>query len=106
MLDAAAHALYQARGTVEEWREGVTRLASGQVLPVPAISAALAGPLLQLAGMEGGGVHFWGRSSQGKTSLLALAASVWGPGESGGFVRTCPPPALLRKLRLGRNLAT
>jgi uncharacterized protein (DUF927 family) len=32
-----------------------------------------------LAGAEGGGIHFVGVSSTGKTSLLALAASVWGP---------------------------
>ena len=88
MLDTAASALYDLRGTVEAWRDSIARLARGQVLPVLAISAALAGPLLQLAGMEGGGVHFWGHSSKGKTTLLQMAASVWGRGESGGYVRT------------------
>src|ERR1700722_2138956 len=62
-------------------------LASGHVLPVLAISAALAGPLLHLAGQEGGGVHFHGQSSRGKTTLLQAVASVWGRGGSPGYVR-------------------
>jgi putative DNA primase/helicase len=88
ILDAAAHGPYEARGTIEDWRDGVARLASGHALPVLAISAALAGPLLDLAGIEGGGLHFHGHSSKGKTTLLQLAASVWGRGDGGGYVRT------------------
>jgi putative DNA primase/helicase len=88
ILDAAAHGPYEARGAIEDWSDGVARLASGHVLPVLAISAALAGPLLHLAGIEGGGLHIFGQSSRGKTTLLQLAASVWGRGDGGGFVRT------------------
>ncbi len=88
ILDAAAHGPYEAHGSLRDWQEGVGVLASGHVLPVLAISAALAGPLLSLAGQEGGGVHFCGQSSKGKTTLLQMAASVWGRGEpSSGFVR-------------------
>jgi len=54
---------------------------------VLAISAAFAGPLLQLANAESGGVHFFGNSSKGKTTLLQMAASVWGRGGTPGFVR-------------------
>jgi uncharacterized protein (DUF927 family) len=88
ILDEAAQSVYQARGSIEEWREGVAKLASGHILPVLAISAALAGPLLRLAGSEGGGVHFFGPSSTGKTTLLQLAASVWGRGDTPGYVRS------------------
>jgi len=42
---------------------------------------------LGLAGCEGGGLHLLGRSSTGKTTALRLAASVWGRGETPGFVR-------------------
>ena len=87
ILDGAAHGPYEARGSLEDWQAGVGRLASGHVLPVLAISAALAGPLLHLAGQEGGGVHFHGQSSRGKTTLLQVAASVWGRGGSPGYVR-------------------
>ena len=88
ILDAAAHGPYAARGKLEDWQRGVAALASGHALPVLAISAALAGPLLHPAGIEGGGVNFYGPSSSGKTTLLRLAASVWGRGESPGFLRT------------------
>ena len=88
ILDAAAHGPYESRGDIEQWREGPATLARGHVLPVVAISAALAGPLLSLAGSEGGGVHFFGQSSKGKTTLLQLAASVWGRGETPGYVRS------------------
>ena len=42
---------------------------------------------LHLAGQEGGGVNFFGQSSRGKTTLLQIAASVWGRGASPGYVR-------------------
>jgi putative DNA primase/helicase len=78
ILDQAAHAPYEDRGSIKAWQESVARPASGHALAVLAISTALAGPLLHLAGLEGGGVHVFGPSSQGKTTLLRLAASVWG----------------------------
>ncbi len=88
ILDAAAQDVYEAHGSIQDWRDGPAKLASGHVLPVLAISAALAGPLLHLAGVEGGGVHFNGQSSKGKTTLLQMAASVWGRGGTPGYVRT------------------
>ena len=87
VLDGAAGARYEARGSLEDWRAGVATLASGHVLPVLAISAALAGPLVYLAGAEGGGLHFFGTSSRGKTTILHAAASVWGRGGTPGYVR-------------------
>ena len=87
ILDAAANGPYEARGTVDEWREGAAKLASGNAVLALGISAALAGPLLGLAGYEGGGLHLLGRSSTGKTTALCLAASVWGRGDTLGFVR-------------------
>jgi putative DNA primase/helicase len=87
ILDAAARGPYSAQGSLSEWQAGVGALSSGHGLAVLAISAALAGPLLHLAGQEGGGVNFFGQSSTGKTTLLQLAASVWGRGGSPGYVR-------------------
>jgi putative DNA primase/helicase len=87
ILDAAASGPYETQGTVDEWRDGAAKLASGHAVLVLAISAALAGPLLGLAGYEGGGLHLLGRSSTGKTTALRLAASVWGRGDTPGFVR-------------------
>jgi putative DNA primase/helicase len=87
ILDAAVHGPYEARGKLEDWQRGVAALASGHALPLLAISAALAGPLLHLAGFEGGGLNFFGPSSTGKTTLLQVAASVWGRGGSPGYLR-------------------
>jgi putative DNA primase/helicase len=76
---------YGAKGTLDDWRQSVSILAGNHELPALAISASFAGPLLQLAGQESGGIHFFGNSSTGKTTLLKLAASVWG---DGGLVRS------------------
>jgi hypothetical protein len=42
------------------------------------VSSAFAPALLEAAGEESGGFHFRDESSSGKTTLLLLAASVWG----------------------------
>ena len=52
-----------------------------------AISTAFAAPLLHLAGVESGGLHFRGASSIGKTTALSVAGSVWGGGGVKGYIR-------------------
>ena len=79
-LDAGAHGPYEARGSLEDWKQGVGALTAGHALPVFVVSAALAGPLMDLVGAEGGGVHVYGPSSIGKSAMLAAGASVWGRG--------------------------
>lgn len=87
ILDGAAIGPYEARGTLADWQKGVGALAADHALAVLSISAALAGPLLHLAGLEGGGLNFFGPSSKGKTTVLNAGASVWGRGGSPGYVR-------------------
>lgn len=87
LLDGAAPGPYETKGTLSEWREGVATLARGHAIPMLAISTALAGPLLHLGGLEGGGLNLFGQSSRGKTTCLQAAASVWGRGATPGFVR-------------------
>jgi putative DNA primase/helicase len=60
ILDASAAGPYEARGTLREWQSCIGAMSSGHALPVLAISAALAGPLLYLAGEEGGGINIFG----------------------------------------------
>jgi putative DNA primase/helicase len=60
--------------------EEVSIPAGQHLLPTLVISASLAGPLLHLAGLESGGIHLFGNSSTGKTTLQKLAASAWGNG--------------------------
>jgi uncharacterized protein (DUF927 family) len=87
VLDEMVIGSYEARGSFEDWQAGVGKLSSGHVIAILAISAALAGPLLHLAEQEGGGIHFFGASSLGKTTVLKAAASVWGRGASPGYLR-------------------
>ena len=87
LLDGAAHGPYETKGTLADWRDGVGALASGHAIPMLAISTAFAGPLLHLAGLEGGGLNLFGQSSRGKTTCLQAAASVWGRGATPGYVR-------------------
>lgn len=65
-------------GTLEEWRDHVAAYAWGNSRLMLALSSAFAGTLIHLAGAESGGVHLFGGSSCGKTTLLELACSVWG----------------------------
>ena len=72
-------------GTLEDWSATIGAWARGNRLLMFGISAALSGFLLELAGMDSGGFHFWGKSSTGKTTVMRAAWSVCG-GPSG--VRT------------------
>ena len=76
---------YSARGSLADWQRSVCAPAQAHGMAVLAISAAFAGPLLHLAGLESGGIHLFGNSSTGKTTLLKLAASIWG---DSGLVRS------------------
>lgn len=81
----AAHDEFITRGEMAGWRDDVAALCSGNPLLVLSVSSALAGPLLSLTNRAGGGLHFVGDSSTGKSTLLQVAGSVWG---GTGFIRT------------------
>ncbi|MCB1968618.1 MAG: DUF927 domain-containing protein [Candidatus Accumulibacter sp.] len=65
-------------GTLDGWRTEIAARAVGNPLFIVGLSAAFAGPMLARCNAEGGGLHFVGDSSTGKTTLLEAAASVWG----------------------------
>lgn len=66
-------------GTLADWQRGIARYAVGNDRLVFFLSASFAPPLLQIAREMSGGVHLVGPSSNGKTTVIACAASVWGP---------------------------
>jgi uncharacterized protein (DUF927 family) len=76
---------YAIAGTLDDWRDQIARYAVGNSRLLLALSAAFAGTLLDPLGAEGGGFHFRGGTSCGKTTALKAAASVWG---YAGFLRT------------------
>lgn len=76
--DAPGTNNFKTKGTLESWREHVAKPCAGNSRLVFAVSAAFASALLHPAGAEGGGFHYRGGSSAGKTTLLRVAASVCG----------------------------
>lgn len=76
--ESAQENTFRVKGTPEQWRERVGTACAGNSRLVFAVSAALAGPLLKPAGMEGGGFHMRGDGSTGKSTTQVLAASVYG----------------------------
>ncbi|WP_417837687.1 DUF927 domain-containing protein [Thalassospira tepidiphila] len=79
------HDDYAHAGTLASWREHVGNLCSDNPLLILAVSTALAGPLLDITHRKSAGIHLVGDSSNGKTTALEVAASVWGGPE---FIRT------------------
>ncbi|WP_297919721.1 DUF927 domain-containing protein [Metallibacterium sp.] len=77
-------ALAQA-GTLDGWIASVSAPSAGNSRLVLAIAAGFAAPCLGLLGAEGGGVHYRGGSSTGKTTALRVAASMYG---SPSYLRT------------------
>ena len=69
-----------ARGTLKNWKHNIADKVKGNYLMMFAVAAGLAGGMTKLSGTSSGGFHFWGLSTSGKTTLLQLAASVWGNG--------------------------
>ncbi|WP_425044638.1 DUF927 domain-containing protein [Primorskyibacter sp. S87] len=75
--DDVAAAMH-ARGSLESWRQAVAEPCVDNPLMILALSHAFTGPLLSVLGRDGGGFHLRGVSSRGKSTLLGVAASVWG----------------------------
>lgn len=69
---------YTTSGTVEGWRDSVAHLANGNYSMMTGVAAALAAPLIGLAGADGFGLHFYEQSSAGKTTTANVAASLYG----------------------------
>src|SRR5690606_5293733 len=69
---------YGVAGSLEGWQEDVAARANGNPMLTLGISAALAGCLLEKLNVDGGGLHLFGDSSAGKTTVLMAAISVWG----------------------------
>ena len=86
LFDGMASALnYRQAGTLDGWQAGIAARAVGNSLLAFALSLGFVGPVMQWLGLEGGGFHFRGSSSTGKTSLAMAAGSIWGGGGALGF---------------------
>lgn len=72
---------FKQAGTLADWQNHVSRFAVANSRLAFAISASFAAPLLEFFNVAGGGFHFRGESSKGKTISLYTAGSVWGSHE-------------------------
>ena len=70
--------LFSLRGNLDGWKTEVAAKCEGNPVLTLAIGCALAGPLLSLVGVLGGGVHLVGDSSSGKSLAQLIGSSVWG----------------------------
>ena len=78
---------YSCNSSLSDWQEQIGRYSAGNSRLVFASSLPLAAPLMALTGGEGGGFNIVGRSGDGKTTALHIAASVSGP--PSGLLKTC-----------------
>jgi len=69
---------YETLGTLQDWQQHISCFCPDNSRLAFAVSVAFAAPLLPLIGEEGGGFHFRGKSSGGKTTTLRVASSVYG----------------------------
>lgn len=70
---------FAVSGTLDGWKDDVARYAIGNSRLAFYISAALAGPLLDIATEQSGGFHLVGGARSGKSTAAYAAGSVWGP---------------------------
>ncbi|WP_445660999.1 DUF927 domain-containing protein [Acinetobacter sp. F16] len=68
---------YTVSGTFEEWQE-LSRLIEPHALGVLAFACAFSGQLVLPLGVESGGFHIYGSSTDGKSTITKAACSVWG----------------------------
>jgi putative DNA primase/helicase len=80
--EATDATVYESTGTLGEWKSKVAQPAATHPLLVAALCHGLIGPMLELCDADGFGIHFFGKSSSGKTTAAVLTASLWGPPES------------------------
>ncbi|WP_016955805.1 DUF927 domain-containing protein [Catenovulum agarivorans] len=73
-----------SKGTLEEWREHVSKYCVGNPFLLFSVSLALAAPLVELMGYETMGFHLHGDSSLGKSTSLNIGNSVYGEPKSYG----------------------
>lgn len=75
---SATMAGYGVKGTVESWKAKIADNLRGNPFMMLGVSVALSAPLLELLNADGFGVHLFGGSTAGKTTIANIACSVYG----------------------------
>lgn len=82
------HHNFKTAGTLEEWQQNISQYCRNNSRLLLAVSSAFAAPLLPIVQMTGGGFHFRGATSTGKTTSLFVGGSVCGGDGEHGFSQT------------------
>jgi uncharacterized protein (DUF927 family) len=77
-VELSPESLTEVAGTLQEWIDRVAAMCAGNSRLILALGASFAAPLMPLLNIESGGFHLVGATSQGKTTILSVAASVIG----------------------------
>jgi putative DNA primase/helicase len=77
-VDPSPHAITALSGTLQSWQDHVAARCAGNSRLILGLGISFAAPLLPIVNIESGGFHLVGDTSQGKTTILSVAASVMG----------------------------
>jgi putative DNA primase/helicase len=77
-VDPSPEAITELKGTLQGWKDTVAARCGGNSRLILGLGTSFAAPLLPLINIESGGFHLVGVTSQGKTTILSVAASVSG----------------------------
>jgi putative DNA primase/helicase len=77
-VEPAADAITETMGTLKDWQDNVAAKCAGNSRLILGLGTSFAAPLLPIVEIESGGFHLVGDTSQGKTTILSVAASVTG----------------------------
>jgi putative DNA primase/helicase len=77
-VDPSPDVITEIKGTLQGWKDGVAARCASNSRLILGIGCSFAAPLLPIADVESGGFHLVGTTSQGKTTILSVAASVTG----------------------------
>ncbi len=69
---------FKIKGEIKEWQNNICKYCEGNDILTLAICVAFSGTLLRFTNQSCSAAHLVGKSSIGKTSALAVAASIWG----------------------------
>jgi putative DNA primase/helicase len=77
-VDPSPEAITELKGTLAGWKDTVAARCAGNSRLILGLGTSFAAPLLPIINIESGGFHLVGVTSQGKTTILSVAASVIG----------------------------
>jgi putative DNA primase/helicase len=77
-VDPSPDVITEIKGDLQGWKDGVAKRCDGNSRLIMGLGCSFAAPLLPIVDIESGGFHLVGETSNGKTTILSVAASVTG----------------------------